>query len=74
MTYLNKYLEKVKAFLDNFNQFDLERIPRLENDHVDALAKLACIKAPSKNWLLIQSVMLAPSIEKIYVSIERSVG
>ena len=32
-------------------------------NNIDALAKLASMKMPSKNQLVIQLVMLAPSIE-----------
>ena len=41
VSYLNKYLEKVK---ENFDPFELERILWLENNHVDALAKLKSMK------------------------------
>ena len=53
----------MKAFLGNFDCFELERILKLENENVDALAKLGSMKASSKNQSVIQLVMLAPSIE-----------
>ena len=60
---LNKYVEKVKGILKSFNHFELERIPQLKNDCTDTLTKLASIRIPKGNQLVIQSIMLAPLIE-----------
>ncbi|KAL2525544.1 RNA-directed DNA polymerase [Abeliophyllum distichum] len=38
------YLKKAKDFLSHFKEFDLLRIPRVENDYADALSKLASCK------------------------------
>ena len=35
--FLNRYLEKVKMLIVGFDQFKLEKIPKVKNDHVDAL-------------------------------------
>ena len=47
--YLNKYLENIKGLMGNFDHFELERFIWSENDHADALAKLASMKASSGN-------------------------
>ena len=61
---MGKNLEKFKKLLESFNHFELERIPWLENDCIDSLAKLASMKSSNANQTIIQSVMLMPSIEK----------
>ena len=61
---LSKYLEKVKDFLENFDHFKLKRILQSENDHANAIAKLASMKMSNTNWSIIQSIMLEPSIER----------
>ena len=60
MPCLNKYLEKVKGFLENFDHIKLKRISPLKNDYIDALAKLASMKASNGNW----SIMLALLIKR----------
>ena len=49
VAYLSKYLEHVRMLLVKFDQFQLERIPRAENDHADTLAKLASMKLSNGN-------------------------
>lgn len=66
---LNRYSKKVKGLLRNFNHFELERTLWLENNHANALAQLASIKASNGNQSVIQSIMLAPSI-KAYLKSE----
>ena len=64
MPCLSKYLEQVKALLVGFDQFKLERIPRVENDRADALAKLASMKLSNGNRSVIHLVMLTPMIDR----------
>ena len=64
MLCLIKYLKKVKGLLENFDHFELKRILQLEDDHVGALTKLVNMKTSNGNWLVIQSIMLAPSTER----------
>ena len=54
----------MKALLVGFDQFQLERIPRVENEHVDALAKLASMKLCNENWSIICSIILMPMIDR----------
>lgn len=70
---LNKYVEKVKGPLENFNHFQLERILWWENDHVDTLAKLASMRMPSA---FIQLVKLSLQLKWVSpcVLIRRIVG
>ena len=49
----NKYMEKVKDILENFGHFQLERISQLENDCIDALAKLASMRMLNGNQSII---------------------
>ena len=51
--YLNKYLEKAKGLLKNFNHFELERIPWIKNDRIDALMKLMIMKTSNGNQSVI---------------------
>ena len=36
------YLEHVKNLQSTFKEFDIAQIPRLDNNHADALANLGC--------------------------------
>ena len=50
---LNKYIRKVKRPLEKFDHFETDKIPQFEKDHTDALAKLASMRMPNENWLVI---------------------
>ena len=43
---------------------NLKKFLQLENDHVDALAKLAIMKFSYVNWLVIRSIMLTLLIKR----------
>ena len=69
---LANYVQVTQRLLEGFN-YDLERIPKEENGQVDALAKLASIKATINNRMIIQEMLHTPCIKKVmYVEIELS--
>ena len=61
---LAKYVQTTKRLLEGFN-YDLERIPREENDQVNALAKLASEKVAINNRTIIQETLQTPCIKKV---------
>ena len=61
---LAKYVQMAQRLLEGFN-YDLERISKEENGHVDALAKLASAKVAINNRRIIQETLHTPYIEKV---------
>ena len=59
-----KYVRMVQKLLENF-EYNLERIPREENDRADTLAKLASAKAVVNNRMIIQETLPTPCAEEI---------
>ena len=53
----------MKNLLKAFDHFELERIPQSKNDHANALAKIASMKMPVGNQLVVQTIMLPPLIK-----------
>ena len=46
-------------------EYDLERIPREENNQADALAKLASAKVAVNNRMIIQETLHTPCVESV---------
>ena len=61
---LTKYVQATQKLLKVFN-YKLERISREENSQVDALTKLASVKASINNRMIIQEMLHTPCIEKV---------
>ncbi|XP_057545947.1 uncharacterized protein LOC130824940 [Amaranthus tricolor] len=69
---MKMYLQQVKEFVQKFDKFTLEHIPRSQNAQADSLAKLASSAETSAARDIIWEVLPNPSINFMVNSIDRS--
>ncbi|XP_057532892.1 uncharacterized protein LOC130810781 [Amaranthus tricolor] len=69
---MKMYLQQVKGFVQKFDKFTLEHIPRSQNAQADSLAKLASSVETSAARDIIWEVLPNPSINFMVDTIDRS--
>ncbi|XP_057530747.1 uncharacterized protein LOC130809121 [Amaranthus tricolor] len=69
---MKMYLQQVKEFVQKFDKFTLEHIPRSQNAQADSLAKLASTAETSAARDIIWEVLPNPSINFMVDTIDRS--
>ncbi|XP_057529900.1 uncharacterized protein LOC130808439 [Amaranthus tricolor] len=69
---MKMYLQQVKEFVQKFDKFTLEHIPRSQNAQADSLAKLASSAETSAARDIIWEVLPNPSINFMVDTIDRS--
>ncbi|XP_057545841.1 uncharacterized protein LOC130824839 [Amaranthus tricolor] len=69
---MKMYLQQVKEFVQKFDKFTLEHIPRSQNAQADSLAKLASSAETSAARDIIWEVLPNPSINFMVNTIDRS--
>lgn len=62
-----KYLQKVQELLNQLEEWVIEKIPRLENMQVDALAGIAASFPVKESMMLPIYVQVAPAITEVHV-------
>ncbi|KAL1364322.1 hypothetical protein AAHE18_03G209400 [Arachis hypogaea] len=61
---MKKYLDKTREQLRQFQEYEIQHIPREQNARADALSKLSSTKPGGNNRSLIQEVLQNPSISE----------